>query len=72
MSLIRTTVLGQPDTNSPVSPYTFVAIADEALASGDAATAVRFVEMAYQAFDEIHAGRWTNALSSATEPESVS
>ena len=54
MSVARTSLLGRVVITNPMSPHTFAMIADEALASGDAASAARFVEMAYQACDESH------------------
>lgn len=54
MSLFRVPSVNQFAAASPVSPHTLAAIADEAFASGDEATAVLFVEMAYQASDDSH------------------
>lgn len=38
--------------HSLVSPQAFVAIAEDAVATGDIETAIHFIEAAYQSFDE--------------------
>lgn len=42
-------------SHNRASPHACVRIADEALAENDLTTAARFVEMAYEAFDEAQA-----------------
>jgi len=52
---------------TPVSPGAFVTIADLALAMGDVETAARFIEMAYQAYDDELGGAETGNPSAMSD-----
>lgn len=71
MSLVRTSTVSHPAVDSPVTPYALATIADDALASGDPVTAVQFIDMAYQAFDEMHAERSEVVFASTADSEFV-
>jgi hypothetical protein len=71
MSLVRASTVSHPAGHSPVSPHALATIADEALASGDTATAVRFIEMAYQAADDAEADASEDSFPSTADNEFV-
>jgi hypothetical protein len=52
MSAVRPSRAGHA-AHSPMSPRAFVAIAEDAAAMNDVETAIRFIEVVYQAFDEV-------------------
>jgi hypothetical protein len=71
MSLVLASTVRHPAVDSPVSPHALATIADEALASGDRATAVRFIEMAYQAADDANGDALEDSFSSTADPECI-